>query len=395
MAPRWLVRCVAASVALAACAPEPERAEPTLAPLVDPVTAPVETAATTTTIAPSSDPTRPLVAALPEGECALGSPVPGGEITFAVGERLYGVAPDGSGARCLLTLREDQRGRVQWSPRGDRVLLRSATVVDAAGVRGSGYLEDNERVRWQPPGGDLLIAPTASSRTLVRRSSSSADTRTEVTFLAVTDLAVYHPSGAAMIGAGTFLDGGRGIALADGDGAAPRPVVLAPERTVVPELAPDAGGAALWFVADTGTSFRVHQLRFEDLAVSEVSSEQAPISALTAGPVAGTVAWAVGLCNSTTTARVRDERSGTVVDVGPGTPLEGRSVAPLGWLDGARVVVTARPLGCEGPADVWIWNLLDGAATLVASNVEVPQLRTVAEPVAPLAVAPELPPAQL
>ena len=53
-------------------------------------------------------------------------------------------------------------------------------------------------------------------------------------------------------------------------------------------------------------------------------------------------------------------------------------LSPLGWLDAARVVIAARPLGCDGPADVWIWNLLDGSATLLVKNAEFPAVRVAA-----------------
>ena len=77
------------------------------------------------------------------------------------------------------------------------------------------------------------------------------------------------------------------------------------------------------------------------------------------------------------------------IDVGLGTPIEHLSLSPVGWLDGARLVVAARPLGCDGPADVWIWNLLDGSATLLAKTVEFAAVRSTPEAAAPLAIAPD------
>jgi hypothetical protein len=92
---------------------------------------------------------------------------------------------------------------------------------------------------------------------------------------------------------------------------------------------------------------------------------------------------------------VRDDRTGAPVDVGIGTPIESLSLSPVGWLDGARLVVAARPLGCDGPADVWIWNLLDGSAILLAKTVEFAAVRVLPEPAAPLAIAAEAVPAAL
>jgi hypothetical protein len=107
------------------------------------------------------------------------------------------------------------------------------------------------------------------------------------------------------------------------------------------------------------------------------------------------VAWRVGLCNSVTELRVRDARSGATRSVDPATPLGGLSLAPVGFLDGMRLVLTARPLGCDGPADVWIWNLLDGSTTLLVKNVEFPAVRLPFAGSPAVAVAPAAQPAQL
>ena len=126
-----------------------------------------------------------------------------------------------------------------------------------------------------------------------------------------------------------------------------------------------------------------------------MTSEQAPIAELTTGPVKGTVAWQVGLCNSVTVTRVLDERVRQPVTVGVGTPIETLSVGPVGWLDAGRLVVSARPLGCEGPADVWVWDVLVGSATLVVKGVDVPALRTVAQASAALVISPSSRPSVL
>ncbi|MBI5090363.1 MAG: hypothetical protein HZB15_16320, partial [Actinobacteria bacterium] len=155
----------------------------------------------------------------------------------------------------------------------------------------------------------------------------------------------------------------------------------------IPEVVVDAGGDIAYFMVDSRTSFRVEQLSLTDLSVIELSQDQAPVTGLTTGPTRRTVAWKVGLCNSVTRARVRDDRTGTAVDVGTGTPIESLSLAPIGWLDGARLVVAARPLGCDGPADVWIWNLFDGSATLLAKTVDDATVRTTPSAATPLAIA--------
>lgn len=402
-----------------------EQSDPTsLVPLVDPADLPTSSIATSTTAAVSSDPNSPLITALPDGtsesptdapidaptdappdvtgtaaatttvtgpgtECGYADLLAGGEITFVVGDRLYGSSIDGALVRCLWLLQDDQRGPVTWAPQANRVLLNSATLLDGFGPRSTGFEAINTHVEWEYPEGGGLIGPTSTGRTLVRRSAGDTRERTEVTFLALTVTAVAHPGGRNLIGSGQARDGMNGIYLAGIDGSNPQPLALvaSPDQSVV-ELAPGAVGDVLWFITDSGDRFTVQQLLYSDLTLTELTAEQAPISQLVAGPSGAALAWKVGLCNSTTITRVRDERTGAALTVGAGTPLDGLSVSPVGWLDSSRLVVAARPLGCDGPADVWIWNLLDGAATLLVKSVDFPAVRVPADPAFPLTITP-------
>jgi hypothetical protein len=377
-----------AVAALPGCAPRSAVAPTTLVPLLAPNELPTTTEAPTTTVAPSSDPSDPLLAALPEGECAYADALPGGELTFIVAERLYGVAPEGTAARCLSTINGSERGPVRWSARGERALLNSATTFDADGRRDIGYLPENLRVRWVHPTASALIAPTASNRTLVRREAANAQ-RSEVTFLAQTEVAISHPAGGSLIAAGTAFDGTRGIYVASDLGANPRPIVRVDDADIsVTELAMDADGASLLFVTGDTSSFSLRRVTFPELAIAALTTEQSPIAELVTGPVTGAAAWRVGLCNSVTDVRVLDDRVADPIDVGDGTPIATLSLSPLGWLDVNRLVVAARPLGCDGPADVWIWNRLDNAATLVVKAVDFPSVRVISQAARTMAISP-------
>jgi hypothetical protein len=392
----WLA---VALVAITGCSTQDETAPTPLVPLVAPDALPVSTLAPSTTAAPSSDPNSPLVLAVPEMDCAFGQQFAGGEITFVVADRLYGATADGSAIHCLAVLNGDQRGPVKWSPDGTRAVLNAATLYDEAGTRFSGFEKTNVRVQWEWPAAAGMFAPTATSRTLVRRDAIDPNQRSEITFLAQTDAAVSHTAGGAVVASGLAPDGTGGIYVATSTGDALRMLASAPPGDPAPvhvtELGVDAAGDVLYFIADNGTSFRVGQLLFGDLSVTDLATEQAPVLQLTVGPTRRSVAWKVGLCNSVTRARVRDDRTGTAVEVGVGTPIESLSLAPVGWLDGTRLVVAARPLGCDGPADVWIWNLLDASATLLVKNVEFASVRATPEVAAPLAIAAEALPSLL
>ncbi len=398
---RHLRPAVAGAVALAllgACTRASAPPPTSLVPLVPPQAFPVPTAATTTTVVRSSMPDEPLLAALPDGECVF-APLPpdAAEITFVAGERLMASTPDGSTVSCVAEIRREQRGTVQWAPDGSRALLAAATVLDADGTRGSGFDTGSPRVRWELPDGAGLISPSSSGNSLVRREATSASSRTELTFLERTWAAAPHPFGwGTVVAAGRARDGQRGIFAGPEPDQPPRLLLnlVDPEETIT-ELAVDAAGDTVYFVTDNGAQFRVHQLAVATLTLGQLEVAQAPVSALTGGAAWRSVAWRVGLCNSITQVRYRDDRTGRALTVGPGTPLEGLALSPVGWLDSGRLVVAARTLGCDGPADVWVWDLLNGSATLLVKSVEFPAVRVRGEPAGPLAVDPTAVPAQL
>jgi len=389
--------CVLALALVAACTRTEAEPLPSLTPLVPPDELPVAQTTPATTIVLSSSPDSPILVSMPDVPCAFAglasiTPADGlpSEITFVVGDRLYGSTPDGTTVRCLATLTRDQRGFVSWSPRGDRALLAGGTVLDATGTRRSGFEVGSPRVRWELPDGAGLVSPNSSGTAVVRRSSSLADDRTDITFLRRTWAIGPHPAGGGVVvGAGVTDDGTRGIVAKQIDDETARPLLtlLNPDEQIT-ELAVDDAGDVIYFITDNGVQFRVHQLSLALLTTGELDVEQAPIAQLVVGPAWRTVAWRVGLCNDVTQTVVRDDRSGTALTVGIDTPLEGLSLSPIGWLDGARLVVASRTLGCDGPADVWIWSLLDGSATLLVKSIEMPATRTLAEPAGPLAIDP-------
>lgn len=359
----------------AACTVNQAATPTSMVPLIPPDQLPITTLPATTTTAPSSDPNDPLLVALPQGDCAYADAPAEGELTFVLGNRLFGSTFDAVSVRCLTELEPGQRGVMRWSPVANRVLLNPGTVFDVGGIRSSGFDPATTRMVWEYPVGDALIAPTPSSKTLVRRSATDGGERTEITFLPRTWLVASHPSGQALLAVGRTADQVTGLFAADSAGQNGRPLLfIAGERTVQ-ELAIDPSGRSAYLISTRGDSFALHRLSLTDLALTEVSSTPTPLLQVTPGPTASAVAWKSGLCNSITDTWVFDERLGNAVVAGAGTPLEGLSVAPLGWLDATRLVVAARTLGCDGPADVWTWNLLDGSATLLVKSVELPTLR--------------------
>ena len=387
---RAVALAVTAGLLAAACAPRSVAPTTTMVPLVPRELLPTTTAAPTTTLLSNDAPATALLEEIPELECAFTPPLAGGEITFVVGDRLFSVGSDGTQVRCITQLDESQRGVVRWSPTGARAVVNSATVFDDQGSRETGFRTDNTRVRWVFPAGDALIAPTSTNNTLVRREAATA-ARSEVTFLWQTELAISHPAGNKLIASGLSPDAERGVFVAGPDGSDRRTAALiAEDDTTVVDLAVDAGGTELYVVTTDLDRYEIRRLTFPGLTLSDVDSDQEPIGDLTPGPVTKTLAWKVGLCNSTTTTRVLDDRSGQPVTVGDGGPLDGLSVGPVGWLDASRLVVISRPLGCSGPGDLWIWNALDGSAVLLTRAVEFPAVRVGVQRATYLSITPDV-----
>ncbi len=372
-----------------ACGPRSATPPTTMVPLVAADQLPTTTAAPTTTLLSGDAPVTALLEAIPELECAFMPAPAGGEVSFVVGDRLFAVASDGTQVRCLAELSDTQRGPVRWSPTGARALVNSATVFDDQGSRETGFRVDNTRVRWVAPGGDALIAPTSTNNTLVRRDAATA-ARSEVTFLWQTELAISHPAGNKLIASGLSPDADRGVFVAGADGSDWGTIALiADDGTTVVDLAVDAGGLDLYVATTDLDRYEIRRLTFPELALSDVDSDQEPIADLITGPVTKTLAWKVGLCNSTTHTRVLDDRSGQPMTVGEGGPLDGLSVGPVGWLDASRLVVIARPLGCSGPGDLWIWDALDGSASLLTRAVEFPAVRVAVQRASYLSITPD------
>lgn len=372
-----------------------------MTPLIDPAELPVPQAAggsadlagPATTAGPATNAV-PVVRALPDGECVYADALPLAEITFAQGTRLYGADIDGLTVRCLADLPADARGPIIWSPIANRAVIGPSTVFDVAGSRASGFdasaLPAGVRLVWEFPVGDALLGPSADGARLIRRSAATG-APTELGFLATTTRVVSHPSGRLVIAAGTAADGASGIFAAEIVGTVVRtvtPLVLFGDPdTVVAELAIDGTGDTVLAAVGSRSAQELMRIALVDLAVRGLASSAEPISSLTTGASTTTVAWATGLCNSQTRTWAIEPRTGTPVPVGAGGPLETRSVAPVAWVDPVRLLVASRTFGCDGPADLWIWNALDTTLVLFARGVERPALRKLLPSAPAVAVA--------
>jgi hypothetical protein len=303
-------------------------------------------------------------------------PPPSAEVTFEVGTRLYTVNPANGTTSCLTELTVDDAGPLRWSPAGDRVLLNSVTVFDGSKALASGYLSTNNRVSWSYPTGKALIAPAVADSHLLWRTAGQPQTRTDISFLARTDVAAYHPAGRDIFAAGQAADGTEGLFVASNRGLNSRLLARLDEpNTAITEIGADPSGSRVYFIHDhkNGT-FHVHAIDLPDLTITDVLQVAEPVAKLTVNFVAGAaLAVRVGDCSGLTRTQVFN---GTAAVDQPAA-FAALSTEPIGWLDTQQIVLSTRATGCSGPSDLWIWNIATSAATPLVGNVDAVAIRSV------------------
>ncbi len=300
-----------------------------------------------------------------------------GSITYVVDGQLLELSSDETTVTCLADLPGPLSGPVTWSPAGDRVLLGSGTVLDTNGVRATGFDAADTAVSWSYPTGKALIAPDQADGELTWHNSRDGNDQLDVSFLARTDVAVYHPAGKHIIAAGVGLDGVPGLYLASNRGANARAIATLDDPTTsIRDIAVDSSGQFLYFVHDHGDMQHIHYLSLQGLWLRDSVTSASALGALTFGVDPNSwLAYREGDCSGVVSTSVAYDYSGTYSRVG-GPGLDGRSVSPVGWLDQNRLVVAVRDSGCEGPAEVWI-STPEGVSRQVLPTVEAVSVRTV------------------
>lgn len=289
--------------------------------------------------------------------------------------QLLELSSDGQRATCLADLPGPLSGPVTWSPAGDRVLLGADTVLDANGVRATGFAASNTGVSWSYPTGKALIAPDPDDGGLAWHNARNGNDQLDISFLARTDVAAYHPAGKNIIAAGVGLDGVPGLYLASNRGANARVITtLDDPSTSITDIAVDSSGLVLSFVHDHGDMQHIHRLSLQGLELIDYAMSSDPIGALTFGadPYSA-LAYREGDCDGIVLTKLANGGSGMVMTA---LGLAGRSVSPVGWLDGQQLVVAVRDRGCDGPAEVWV-IAPQGGGRQVLPAVEAVSVRTV------------------
>lgn len=379
---------------LVACATDGTDTAPTPGVSTVATTAPGSTVDATTDPPATTDPTTSTTAAsiddsparystddLPlDAPCEM-TPVPAaGQTTFVFEGRLW--ALDGLGEfSCLADLEGRNPSWIQWSPDGDEVLIGPDVVLrDDGRFVETGYFPDNRALRWSEPTGKALIAPNAQTGHLIWRNAHDSTERIDVSFMARTTSAVYHPAGKHIVAAGEGNDGlGEGIFLASNRGAnATRLGSI--EHGEVTGLAFDATGDSFTFLhrhPDGTTEVHRYTLPFDQLDTLHTYAGESATGLVTsaADPVAA--AWVVG--DGTSGNRVELSSSSSFGVVRMALPTES-VFTPLSWLPGERLLVGARAAGtgADSAYDVWQWSngqsarIIDGISAAAARTPHAP-----------------------
>ena len=382
------------ALVLVACSTDATDTAPTPAPSTIVTTVPESTAGGTTDPPATTDaatstteasidgiPARYSTDDLPIDEPCEMSPMPAdGQTTFVFDARLWAVDREGA-FTCLADLEGRNPSWIQWSPDGDEVLVGPDVVLrnDGRFVE-TGYFPENRALRWSEPTGKALIAPNAQTGSLIWRNAHDSSERIDVSFMARTTAAVYHPAGKHIVAAGEGSDGlGEGIFLASNRGANPTRLGTI-EHGDVTGLAFDANGESITFLhthPDGTTEVHRYTLPFNQLDTLQAYTGETAGGLVTSAADPGAAAWVIG--DSTAANRVELSSPSSFGVVRMALPTES-VFTPLSWLPGERLLVAVRPAGApsDATADVWQWSngqsarLIDGVQAAAARTPHAP-----------------------
>ena len=293
-----------------------------------------------------------------------------GEVTWVADGQLLALA-DGGQPTCLLD-GVPGTSPVGWSSDAERVLTDPATAQNASGALPTGFDVTNTSVSLSAPTGTATIGIDPSTHRLIRHPQNGKVA--DISFLARTDSAVYHPSGKRIVAVGADQTGAYGIWLSSNLGLDPKMILsVADPSTPVTDLTFSADGQTLYFIHGF-----VHRLALSNLALTEVGKANRQEAALTASKLEDAQAWTTGPCDGKGTVLMTSAIATDTTDLRTmkDSPFaaSGVTIRPVGWLSGFRLVIATRPSACDGPTDLWIWSVVDGFHH-VAHNVLVPTVR--------------------
>ena len=305
------------------------------------------------------------------------------DVTFTRNGNIFSYQPSTGELRCLATIDREPE-RLDWNPAGDRLLIDSDLILTETGVGPSGFAPDTVGITWSQPTGSALIAPSPDGSALVHVDADRPTRIEDVSSLATTWTAAYHPSGLAIVSAGIADDGQVGIFIADNHGDDPRPlVILDDQSTSISEVVFGHNGDWIAFIHDHSLASmpddpvmgHVHRLFLPFLAIDDLGSyfDSVPSGLVTSGQIDGTVAWTVAPGGRQQATVMAEDARVTYLS------LPSLTSTPVGFLDsGTSATLLAPTVGGAG-ADLWLYPT-DAEPTLVTRGVAAETTRTVHDP---------------
>jgi hypothetical protein len=323
-----------------------------------------------TDTAPPTSPPAPVTSttAVPCSLDALGAVPTGAELSVVRDTRLELVALDGSTTRCVAAdVAPAAHAAMAWGGTGDRLLLPPTSVFLGTQRLSAGVGPLATAILSRPNGTSVLAVGNDHH---LRKHPIAGGPFTDISFLARTDEAIYHPGGRFIAAVGVDKNGGYGISIANNVGKDPRKLADGESAKRIFSLAFSQDGELLWFIADHGDHVDVHLLviRTGELTTSFHNTEG--YARVVASPFTRTTAVATSDCASLMNG----------LGVQPTGALLERALEPVGFLSDGRLVVVARAKGCTGPGDV---HVLGPGATdppAVVRNVESVAIRQALPP---------------
>jgi len=335
-----------------------------------------------------------LISSLPSG-CAEGAPAPAATVAFVSSGRAWAAAPDGTGLTCLFDVVAP--GPFAWGPQGDRVLLDGLEVrgVGSSAQRPAGTAVPTA-FSWGRPVGKAIVFSQAAQLEKAAIGSGQIDDISPFPATAYRDVA-YHPSGLAIgfvVVDAKYNEGegepGYSIWMSSNTGADQRRLVWSKTGTEFGPIAFEKGGDQLFYVAHqpSGKWFLARLLLKEGKVSEGQWIGDAPVLRLSLAPSPTTTPLTAGLPAGAALdvgTGCDDRRAvSSTLDGSEGKPLLPAATRPttaLGWLDPSNILVAEG--GCDGPFDLWVANVAEGAPVLLAGHVDVGAVRTIASGEAP------------
>jgi hypothetical protein len=290
------------------------------------------------------------------------------ELTVLRGSRLELLGLDGTTTRCVAAdVEPANNAPLAWGGTGDRLLL-PPTSVFLADRQVSAGVGPQAIASLSRPTGTSVLAVGRDHK--LRKHPVEGGPATDVSFLARTDEAVYHPNGRFIAAVGVDHSGDYGISIATNLGKDPRKLAEGERAGRIYSLAFSQDGEVLWFLADHGDHGDVHQLDLRTASLTTLATDAKPYARLVASPFTRTYAVATNKCESLVNG----------LGVHPTGRLAKQKLQPIGFLSNGALVVMARDGGCAGPGDVHVIGLSATNAPPVARSVESVAIRQALPP---------------